>query len=288
MTQVSVRRVSLKRQRRTADVLTYLSYILILIFFLTPLLWVFSLAVRTPAEVFISELRLWPNQPTLQNFAEVLTNPRFLRYLYNGLKLSVIGAAGALLIASPAAYAFSRFRFRFHQPLLVGVLTLQMISPLVIMVPLYRYMERLNLLNSHVGAGLVYIAIATPLFTWMLKGFLDGIPPSLEEAAMIDGASRFGAFVRVILPLSLPGLTSAFILNAILGWSQFVVPFILLNDPNLLPISVGIFNFQGTMEASSTQLLAAASLLTVLPAVVVFLLLQRFIVGALLAGAVKG
>lgn len=279
---------SMKRQRRVGDVITYTGYALILAFFLVPLSWLVSLSIRTPAEVFVSQLRLWPENPTLENYLSVLGNPRFLLYLFNGMKLAVIGSAGAMVVASPAAYAFSRFRFRFRQPLLIGILTLQMISPLVIMVPLYRYMERLNLLDSHLGAGMVYVAIAVPLFTWMLKGFLDGIPPSLEEAAMIDGATRFGAFWRVILPLSLPGLTAAFILNAILGWSQFVIPYILINSPELLPISVGIFNYQGTMEASSTHLLATASVLTVVPAVIVFLLLQRFIVGALLAGAVKG
>jgi multiple sugar transport system permease protein len=122
----------------------------------------------------------------------------------------------------------------------------------------------------------------------MLKGFMDSIPRSLEEAAMIDGCTRLGALFRVILPLAIPGLASAFILNAILGWSQFVVPFILLSRPELQPISVGIFNFQGTYTATSTQLVAAASVLSIVPAVAVFLLLQRFIVGALLAGAVKG
>ncbi len=154
---------------------------------------------------------------------------------------------------------------------MIGLLAFQMISPLVIMVPLYRYMDRIGLTESHFGASMIYIAIAAPLFTWMLKGFLDGIPQSLEDAAMIDGCTRFGAFMRVVLPLSLPGLTSAFVLNAILGWSQFIIPFILLSRPNLLPISVGIFNFQGTYSTTSTQFLAAASVLSIVPAVVVFL-----------------
>ena len=135
---------------------------------------------------------------------------------------------------------------------------------------------------------MLYIAIAAPLFTWMLKGFLDGIPQSLEDAAMIDGCTRFTAFLRVIVPLTLPGLTSAFVLNAILGWSQFIIPFILISKPSLLPIAVGIFNFQGTYSQTSTQVLAAASVISIVPAVFVFLVLQRFIIGALMAGAVKG
>jgi multiple sugar transport system permease protein len=270
------------------DIATYVAYLLIFLFFAGPLLWLVSLSIRTQAEVFVSDIRLIPNNPTVENYFGVLNNPQFPTYLWNGLKLAVIGAFGAMLFATPAAYALSRFRFASRKVWMIGLLGFQMISPLVIMVPLYRYMDHIGLTESHFGASLIYIAIAAPLFTWMLKGFLDTIPQSLEDAAMIDGCTRFGAFMRVVLPLSLPGITSAFVLNAILGWSQFIIPFILLSKPALLPISVGIFNFQGTYSQSSTQVLAAASVLSIVPAVIVFLALQRFIIGALMAGAVKG
>jgi multiple sugar transport system permease protein len=278
----------MSRRALAGDIGSYVAYVLIFLFFAGPLLWLLSLSIRTQAEIFVSDLRIIPNNPTIENYQNVLNNPRFATYLWNGLKLAIIGAFGAMVLATPAAYALSRFRFRSRKAWMIGLLGFQMISPLVIMVPLYRYMDRIGLTESHFGAGLIYIAIAAPLFTWMLKGFVDTIPQSLEDAAMIDGCTRFGAFMRVILPLSLPGLTSAFVLNAILGWSQFIIPFILLSKPALLPISVGIFNFQGTYSQTSTQILAAASVMSIVPAVVVFLALQRFIVGALMAGAVKG
>jgi len=280
--------MTVSRRAFLADIATYLAYVVIFLFFAGPLLWLLSLAIRNASEVYVSEIRILPHEPTLSNFADVIGNPLFPVYLWNGLKLAVAGAFGALLFATPAAYALSRFRFRRRNLVMIGLLAFQMISPLVIMVPLYRYMDRVELTDSLVGAAIIYIAIAAPLFTWMLKGFLDGIPQSLEDAAMIDGCTRFGAFLRVVLPLSLPGLTSAFVLNAILGWSQFIIPFILLSKPELLPISVGIFNFQGTYSQTSTQLLAAASVISIVPAIVVFLVLQRLIVGALTAGAVKG
>lgn len=280
--------MSTSRRARTADVATYIAYGVICLFFAGPLLWLISLSIRTSAEVYVSDIRLWPSEPTIQNYLSVLGNPLFPRYLWNGLILSVAGAFGAMFFATPAAYALSRFRFRHRHLMMIGLLAFQMISPLVIMVPLYRYMDSIGLTDSHFGAIMLYIAVAAPLFTWMLKGFLDGIPQSLEHAAMIDGCTRFGAFMRVVLPLSLPGLTSAFVLNAILGWSQFIVPFILISKPALLPISVGIFNFQGTYLQTSTQLLAAASVMSIVPAIIVFLVLQRFIMGALMAGAVKG
>jgi multiple sugar transport system permease protein len=243
--------MTVSRRAFLADIATYVAYVVIFLFFAGPLLWLLSLAVRNASEVYVSEIRILPREPTLSNFVDVLGNPLFPIYLWNGLKLAVAGAFGALLFATPAAYALSRFRFRRRNLVMIGLLAFQMISPLVIMVPLYRYMDRVELTDSHVGAAIIYIAIAAPLFTWMLKGFLDGIPQSLEDAAMIDGCTRFGAFLRVVLPLSLPGLTSAFVLNAILGWSQFIIPFILLSKPELLPISVGIFNFQGTTTVRS-------------------------------------
>ena len=275
------------RARWKEGIPLYLALALILLFFALPLLWLLSLSIRTPAEILVAEVRIVPHSPTLQNFVEVLRNRQFLGYLWNGAKLSIIGAAVACAAAAPASYAFSRFQFRGKTQLLFAVLGFQMISPLVIMVPLYRYMQALGLTESHLGAALVYAAVAAPIATWTLKGSFDAIPRELEEAAMMDGCSRAQAFLRIVLPIGLPGLASTFILAAMLGWSQFIVPFILLSQPGMLPISVGIFNFLGAYTGSATQLVAAASILSLLPAVVVFLVLQKFVVGALTAGALK-
>jgi multiple sugar transport system permease protein len=265
----------------------YLALALILVLFALPLFWLLSLSIRTSAEILVAEVRIVPHSPTLQNFVAVLKNPQFIGYLWSGLKLSIAGAAGACVAAAPASYAFSRFQFRGKPQLLFAVLGFQMISPLVIMVPLYRYMQTLGLTESHFGAALVYAAVSAPIATWILKGSFDAIPKELEEAAMIDGCGRWQAFLRIVLPVSVPGLASAFILTAMLGWSQFMVPFILLSRPDMLPISVGIFNFLGAYTGSATQLVAAASVLSLLPAIAVFLIFQKFIVGALTAGALK-
>ena len=279
---------SRKSRRRTGDVLTYLVFIAALVFFGGPLLWVLSLSIRTPQEVYITSLQLIPKTPTLENYTEVLYTAQFSVYLINSLKLAVAGSVGALVVSAPAAYAFSRLSFRGNNTLLIGVLALQMISPLVIVIPLYRYFAKLHLLDSLVSTSMVYIAILVPLATWMLKGFFDGIPPDLDDAAMVDGCTRFGAFRRVVLPLILPGLTSVFVLTAILAWGEFIVPYILLSEPSLLPISVGILNFQGNYAQTSQQVVAAGGVLAMLPAIATFVILQRFIVRALTSGAIKG
>lgn len=273
---------------RLGDAASYAAALLLAAFFVVPILWLASLSVRAPEEVFLGAARFVPEAPTLDNFRQILTDRNFGLYLWNGVKLCALGALGALAVATPAAYAFSRRRFRGASPLMIGILTVQMVSPLVLLIPLYRYMERLGLLETHAAAAGVYMALGVPLAVWILKAAFDAIPRALEEAAAIDGCSAPATLLFVTLPLALPGMASAFVLNMLMGWSQFLVPFILLTDDAKQPISVAIFNYAGSTSASTTQLLAAACLVTVLPAVAAFLALQRLILRALVAGAVKG
>ena len=280
--------MTVQRRRRRGDVMTYAVFLFCLIFFGLPLLWLISLSIRTAEEVYTAALKFIPENPTIFNYTSVLSSGRFQQYLLNSLKLTMAGSIGAMLFAAPAAYAASRMKFRGRPLFLIGVLSLQMISPLVIMIPLYRYFADLGLLDSHLSTALVYMAILVPLATWMLKGYFDGIPRELDEAAFVDGCSRFQAFLRVLLPVSVPGFAAAFVLTAILAWGEFVVPYILLSEPAMQPVSVGILAFQGSFAQTATQILAAGSILAMVPAVAVFVALQRFIVQALTSGAVKG
>jgi multiple sugar transport system permease protein len=275
-------------QARRDDLWTYAGLALIMLFFGLPLLWLISLSFRNAAEILVSTVNPVPKHPTLDNYTAVLKSAQFPRFLLNSAILSAIGACGAILVAAPAAYAFSRMNFHGRKLLLVGVLALQMISPLVLAFPLYRYFSSLGLLNSLPATGLVYIAVLMPLATWMLKGFFDGIPQDLDDAALLDGASRRRAFTKVVLPIAMPGLTAVFVITALLAWAEFVIPFILLTGPSHLPISVGILNFQGTYATNATGILAAGSVIAVLPAILLFVVLQRFIVGAFISGALKG
>jgi len=276
------------RRARIDDGLNYLGLLAVLLFFGIPLLWILSLSLRTQEDILVTTVNPVPASPTLSNYGEVLSSAQFPRFLVNSALLSAMGSLGAMIVAAPAAYAFSRMVFRGRKGLLIAVLALQMISPLVLAFPLYRYFASLGLLDSIPVTGLVYVAILMPLATWMLKGFFDGIPTELDDAAMIDGATRWSAFRRVVLPVALPSLTAVFVIAALLAWAEFVVPFILLSDPSNLPISVGILNFQGNYATNSTGILAAGSVLAIAPAILLFVVLQRYIVGAFVAGALKG
>lgn len=276
--------------RLAGNVALYTGFAVAVAVALFPILMAVMLSMKQREEVFAWPPSFLPAAFNLSTYIYVLTETTLGRMLWNSVFLTVMSTLGCILISAPAAYAFSRMRFRFDRPLLLVLLIYQMISSLVIAIPLYRYYERLNLLDSHLGVILIYITVEIPFTVWLLKGFFDAIPPELDEAARIDGASRLQVLRLVILPLSKPGLAAALIFNVISAWSQFIVPFILLRRSELLPISIGVLNFApGQTEGEITiPYLAAASIIAMLPAVVMFVILQRFIVQALTGGAVKG
>jgi len=274
--------------RNLQRVTLYLLMAATALLFLLPVLWVFSLSLKDVRQVFQYPPRLIPEAPSWANYQFLLTRSQIPTYIWNSMKIVFMTVMGTILVATPAAYALSRFRIPRKRLVLFLILAFQMLSPMVIAIPLYRYFNQLNLINSHWGVILVYVAWQAPFATWVLKGFIDSIPIELDEAAMIDGATRWQSMLRVIMPVSLPGLTSAMIMIAINSWSQFIIPFVLIDSQALMPVSVGILNFQNTQEAIQVHLLAAASILATLPALAVFIILQRFIVRALTAGAVKG
>jgi multiple sugar transport system permease protein len=269
----------------------YAGYFIVCLIFLFPLLWVASLSLRPQAELFAFPPRLVPQHPTVAAYRDVLTRSPLALYLLNSAKLVSASVICALAVAVPGAYALSRLRFDrrlLKSLIMLGMLAVQLISPLVTALPLYRWFSSLGLINSHIAVVLVYVALSAPFATWVLTGFLDTVPFALDEAARIDGCSRLQSLRLVLLPVMLPGLASTAILLAISTWAQFIVPFVLLTRSDLYPVSVGILDYQSSSDSVSTHLLAAAALLSALPAMLIFVLLQRFIIGALTSGAVKG
>lgn len=276
------------RRSRLVDAAYYAGQALLIIVFAFPLLWVLSLSLKTGAETVQGTPALLPHDPQWSNYREVLAGTPIGRYLLNSLILVAASVLGTLAVGLPAAYALSRFVFRGRRAFSRGMLAAQLISPLVIVVPLYQLFVQLGLVNNYAGLILVYIAISAPFLTWFLKSYLDTVPSTLDEAAMVDGCSRWRAFYSVVLPAAKPGIASAAIISCVTVWSQFAIPYVLLDNQSLFPASVGIVNLQATAGEITTQYLAAGCVLAIAPVVVLFILLQRHIVGALTAGAVKG
>jgi multiple sugar transport system permease protein len=269
--------------------LFYLFLILIIVLFIGPILWMVSLSLKTKAEIFAYPPRLLPAKLMFENYYQVFVSSRIPLYLYNSFVITLFSTVGNLLVTVPAAFAFSRFRFAFKNQLLFIILMFQMISQLIISIPLYRYFISLNMLNSHVGLILIYITVQIPFTVWLLKGFFDAIPIQLDEAAFIDGYNDFQTLVKIILPLAVPGIATALVFNTINAWGNFIIPFIFLNDSQLFPISVGILNFADTQTEGEVtiHLMAVASVMGLFPAVLIIVGLQRLIVSVLTAGAIK-
>ncbi|MCA1738061.1 MAG: carbohydrate ABC transporter permease, partial [Actinobacteria bacterium] len=265
-----------------------LAYAFITLFFLFPIFWVLSTSLKSVPQLFASPPVWFPLDLQFGNYAHVFTSEPILRYLLNSMLIVSLTVVLTLFIAFLAAYGFSRHTFRYKRPSLLVVLAFQMISPVIIAIPLYRAFEKLNLLNNYASLVIVYVAVVLPFTTWFLKGYFDTIPRQLDEAAIVDGASRWQILWRILLPVSAPGIASAAILVAVLSWSQFVVPFILLDDRTLYPVSVGLVNLKTDTNAVTLHYLAAASIVAITPVIAVFVLLQRYIVSALTSGAVKG
>jgi len=267
----------------------YGTALLLILLFIGPILWMVSLSFKTRTEIFAYPPRLLPETFSFANYLHVLTNSRIPLYLYNSFMITVFAVVGNLLVTIPAAFAFSRYRFMFKNKFLFLILMFQMISPLIISIPLYRYFVLLGLLSSHPGLILIYITIQIPFAVWLLKGFFDSVPLELDQAAIIDGCTEFQTLLRIILPISVPGIATVLVFNTVNSWGQLIIPLIFLNNIQLYPISVGILHFADAQTEGevTTHFMAVASVMGLLPAVVIITGLQKFIVRVLTAGSIK-
>lgn len=273
---------------RRRKLFLYLFYLFVAAFFLFPVLWTLSLSFKTMPEMYAFPPKLLPESFYLENYDYVIRQYKIFDGVKNSFFITIATVAGTLLVTVPAAYAFSRMKFRGSKTMQFAVLLFQMISPIVMLIPLYRYFARIGLLNSYTGLIAIYIAISAPFQVWFIKGFFDTIPMELDEAATIDGCSRMQTLLKVLLPVITPGIFSAALLVFVSSWSQFVVPYILINSPGRMPVSVALVNLQSSLTSINTQFLAAGSIVAIAPTILLFLLLQKYIVSALTAGAVKG
>jgi multiple sugar transport system permease protein len=255
--------------------------------FLLPQVWLGALSLKSKAGIFEYPPRLLSADASLANYGFVLTRTQVPWYLWNSGRVAALATILTLGLGIPAAYVLSRERFRRREALLTSLLAVQMVSPVVLLVPIYGLVAALHLLDRHGGLVLVYAAVQIPFTVVVLKSFFDAVPPSLFEAALLDGASRLRTLRTVALPLVGPGLATIAIFNLAAYWSEFALALVLLDSQQRFTIPLGLFSFQSGYE-TEWQLVAAASFIALLPVMAVFVVLQRFFVAGLTAGAVKG
>ncbi|UXR94346.1 carbohydrate ABC transporter permease [Agrobacterium tumefaciens] len=264
--------------------LAILAYI---VFALFPLFWLLKVSV-TPNDLLYSEgVRMWPSHATLDHYRYVIENSAFPTFFKNSVIVAGSTALTVTVLSSLSGYALSRFRFKGKYWIVALMLITQMFPLVMLVAPIFKMLSPLGLTNSLTGLVIVYTAFNVPFATFLMQSFFDGLPKDLEEAAMIDGASRFTAFRQIILPLTLPGIaaTLGFVFTA--AWSELLFALMLISGNQSATFPVGLLTFVSKFSVDFGQMMAAG-VLALIPACLFFLLIQRYLVQGLTAGAVKG
>jgi N,N'-diacetylchitobiose transport system permease protein len=253
-----------------------------------PVFWMISTAFKPGVDI-LSDTPTWiPLHPTLLHFTDAVHTPYFWTDAKNSLIVVSVVVALSMVLAFLAAVALAKFSFIGRKGFIVLMIVIQMLPANALIIPLYVVLARYHQTGQLTGVIATYMTFVLPFSVWTLRGFLIGIPRELEEAAMVDGNTRVGAFVKILLPLVAPGLVATSVFAFIQAWNEFIFAYILLTDSQKQTLTVWLAGFYGTMHGTDWGGLMAASTMTAIPVVVFFLLVQRRIVFGLTAGAVKG
>jgi N,N'-diacetylchitobiose transport system permease protein len=282
MTPARARR---RRARRTAWDVLGLGVTAVLVF---PVFWMISTAFKANDEI-VSLTPSWlPLEPTFAHFRDAIHRPYFWADVRNSLVIVGVTVAISVVVAFLAAVALARYRFSGRKLFVVLVIGIQMLPQAGLIIPLYVVLARYHQVNALSGVIVTYLTFVLPFSVWTLRGFLIGIPKELEEAAMVDGSTRLGVFVKILLPLMGPGLVATSVFAFITTWNEYIFARVLLNDQGKQTVTVWLSYFYGSSRHTDWGALMAASTLTAIPVVVFFLLVQRRIAFGLTAGAVRG
>ena len=275
------------RRARSAQYVLLAGFVLFLAF---PLLWMLSLSFKGPRELVELYPSFIPDDFTFENYRLALTEEdhQFLRSGFNSLKVAIVTALLTTAIGLPAAYVLARRRGVISRIGLGWILISQMFPLILIIIPLFLLLRDVKLTNSHVGLVLVYVVWALPFVLWMLWSYVRGIPPDLEEAATVDGATRFQILTGIIAPLLLPGIVVTTLFAFITAWNEFFFALVILESPDLRTLPLRLAQYVGIEGVVRFGPLAAAALLATVPSLILFVFIQRWLVRGLLSGAVKG
>jgi N,N'-diacetylchitobiose transport system permease protein len=279
--------MSRRRGRRLSKIGWNLAGLAVTAVLIFPVYWMISTAFKPTDEVNSVTPTWLPIQPTLDHFRDAMARPFFWDNVRNSLIVVSVTVVLSMVLAFLAAIALAKFRFTGRKIFIVLVIGIQMLPQAGLIIPLYIVLARYGEVNSLTGLIVTYMTFVLPFSVWTLRGFLIGIPPELEEAAMVDGSSRLGAFVRILLPLVAPGLVATSVFAFITAWNEFIFAYVLLNDQSKQTATVWLSYFYGTSRNVDWGGLMAGSTMIAIPVVVFFLLVQRKIAFGLTAGAVK-
>jgi len=267
------------------SLLIYGILLVVYVIALFPIFWTFMTSIKNPTEAFLIP-PVWIFNPSFENYIDVFLGRPFFKYMLNSFVMSSSATGLAAIVGSLAGYSFARFRFRGKSPLLFGLLTTRMVPAIAIAIPMFIQFWTWGMLDTYPAVILVYTARCIGYATWMMYAFFQTVPREMEESAMIDGCSRLGALVRIVLPLSAPGLVSFIIMNYVYLWNEFLIAVILTGrNTKTLPVAVTGFVAERGIEWGPA---CAAATVIMLPMMIIGLSLQKYIVKGMVMGAVKG
>jgi N,N'-diacetylchitobiose transport system permease protein len=281
----AARRKRGRRARQTGWNLVGIAVFVVMVF---PVFWMISTAFKSNDQIVSLNPTWFPLHPTLQHFRDAIDKPFFWADVKNSLIVVSVTVAISIVLAFMAAISLARYRYGGRILFVVLVIGIQMLPQAGLIIPLYVVLARYHQVNVLTGVIITYMTFILPFCVWTLRGFLLGIPKELEEAAMVDGSTRVGVFMKILLPLMGPGLVATSVFAFITTWNEYIFARVLLNDQSRQTVTVWLSYFLGSSRHTDWGALMAASTLTAIPVVIFFLLVQRRIAFGLTAGAVRG
>lgn len=280
------RTVTSRRRLSTTTVLAYLVLAVVCVFNLLPFAFMLFTSLKTDQEAYAIPPTFLPQQPTLDAYAQVLVWSDFPRYFWNSTIVSLGTALLSTILGALAGYGFSRFNFRGRGTFLGLFLATQMLPGVLLVGPYFKLLSAVGLYNTYLGLILAFTTITLPFSTWMLKGFVDTVPEEMDHAALVDGCTPFGAFVRVVLPVIGPGMVATIVFAFLLAWGDLLWALVLTGSDDMAMVTLGLSRLVTQFRIIWPQLMAG-SIIASVPCMVLYLALQGYLVKGLTAGAVK-
>jgi ABC-type glycerol-3-phosphate transport system permease component len=253
---------------------------------LVPVFWMVSTSLKPATELFSTPPKLWPSAPDFSAFVRVFTDYPFVDYFRNSIVVVVASTVVSIAFSTLSGYGLSRFNFRGKASFLTFLLISQMFPSIMLLIPYYKIMQTFGLVNTQFALVITYVSFTIPFCSWMMYGYFKSIPREMDEAAAIDGASRFGTFARVVLPLTLPGVVATALYSFVTGWNEYMFALTLTSSEDMKTVPVGIGQLIGQYKIQWNDLMAS-SLYAIIPLIVFFVFLQRYLISGLTAGGVK-
>lgn len=279
--------IETRLQRRVLNTLSYLLLIVVVIFGLFPIVWSVITSIRPEAEVLTDKITYLPHQLTGVHYQNLWNRTDFPLMFYNSAIVTVVTIALAMAFSVLAAYSLSRYRMRYRTGVLLFYMAIQMFPAVLMLIPIFVLWRNAGLLNTKTGLALAEVIFILPVAIWMLKGFFDAIPVDIEDAARIDGCTRVGALLRVVLPIARPGMVATGIFAGIVSWNNLLFPMLLTTTRDSMTWPVGLQSLVGEFQLS-WGMLSAGGVISIVPVIICFLFIQRTLVRGLMAGALKG